>query len=120
MKLDQDHGIRASPAESSGSRGIGDEDPSKLLERLHLHDKEIDDLMYEDGVDATEEKPKWLAPAILLEGNNFSQSALIAAMRGLGTQLRMSCGEGSFQTFIGSVSLLGRLEQSYAPGTVGL
>lgn len=37
------------------------EDPSKLLERLYLHDEEIDELIWEDEVDATEEKPKWLA-----------------------------------------------------------
>ena len=65
----------ANSAEGSGSRGIGDEDPSKLLERLHLQDEEIDDLIWEHEVDATKEKSKWLALASLLTKNSFSQGA---------------------------------------------
>lgn len=68
-------------AEGSGSKGLVDEDPSKLLKRLHLQDDEIDELIWEEEVDDTEEKPKWLALAKLLTEKSFSQSALIGDMR---------------------------------------
>ena len=42
--------------EGSGSKGLVVEDPSKLLERLHLQDEEIDELTWEDEVDVMEEK----------------------------------------------------------------
>ncbi|KAE8811357.1 hypothetical protein D1007_11729 [Hordeum vulgare] len=57
------------------------EDPSSLIARLTLQDDEIDDLVWEDEVDAAEVQTKWLAIGRLLSGKTFSQSALIADMR---------------------------------------
>ncbi|KAE8803038.1 hypothetical protein D1007_21249 [Hordeum vulgare] len=70
----------AVPGEGSGS-GNQMEDASKLLERMNLQDEEVDDLVWEDGIDAMEIKPKWLALGRLLTSKNFSQSALIADMK---------------------------------------
>jgi hypothetical protein len=42
------------------------EEPSALLERLHLEENELDDLIWEDEGDATTEIPKWLAVARVL------------------------------------------------------
>ena len=57
-------------------------EPSQLLERLNLEDDELDNLVWEDEVDDSEEKPKWLALARVLTEKNFSQGALIGDMRG--------------------------------------
>lgn len=59
----------ANSTETSGSRGLGDEDPSKLLERLHMQDEEIGDLIWKDEVDARKEKPKWLGQ--IVDQNKF-------------------------------------------------
>lgn len=67
-------------AEGTGAKGLGEEDPSKLLERLHLQDEEIDELVWEDEADAAEEKLKWLVLAKLLTEKSFSQSALMGDM----------------------------------------
>ncbi|KAE8767343.1 hypothetical protein D1007_61343 [Hordeum vulgare] len=70
----------ADPTEASGSQAQ-QEDPSSLIVRLTLQDDEVDDLVWEDEVDATEIYPKWLAIGRLLSGKTFSQSVLIADMR---------------------------------------
>ena len=67
---------------SSGSRRADRMEPSQLLERLHLEDDELDNLVWEDEVEDPEEKPKWLALARVLTEKSFSQGALIGDMRG--------------------------------------
>ena len=62
------------------SRGIP-EDPCALLDRLHLEENELDELIWEDEVDTTEDGPKWLALARVLRCKSFSHGALIADMR---------------------------------------
>ena len=57
------------------------EEPSSLLERLHLEEKELDDLIWEEEVDDPQEGSKWLALARVLTSKSFSQGALIADMR---------------------------------------
>ena len=65
----------------SSSRPGNAEDPSGLLERLHLEENKLDDLMWEDEVDPSSEKLKWLAIARVLTGKSFGQGALMADMR---------------------------------------
>ena len=67
-------------AESS-TRSGRIEEPSALLERLHLEDNELDDLIWEEEADAPEEKAKWLAITRVLTGKSFRKGALIADMR---------------------------------------
>lgn len=59
-------------ATAGGSRGNEKVDPSQLLERLHLEDDELDNIVCEEEVDGSEEKPKWLALAQVLTEKNFS------------------------------------------------
>ena len=66
--------------EGSSRSGRG-EDPSALLERLHLEENELDDMIWEEEVDNSTEKPKWLAIARVLTMKSFSQGALIADMK---------------------------------------
>ena len=69
---------------SSDPRGLAGkklEDPNTLLERLHLEEDELDDLIWEEEADEPEEKPKWLVLARVLTGKSFGQGALFADMR---------------------------------------
>ena len=52
----------AEPSSSRAHRGEQME-LSQLLERLHLENDELDNVVWEDEVDESEEKPKWLALA---------------------------------------------------------
>ncbi|XBI71926.1 hypothetical protein VPH35_066002 [Triticum aestivum] len=70
----------AAPSEASGSRSKTPEDPSVLLERLHLEEDELDNLVWEEA-NEPDEKPKWLALARVLTNKSFGQGALIADMK---------------------------------------
>jgi hypothetical protein len=67
--------------EASDSRANNVEDPSVLLERLHLQDDERGDFVWEDEAEDPDEKPKWLALARVLTTKSFGQGALIADMK---------------------------------------
>ena len=67
--------------EGSSSQPGAAEDPSELLDRLRLEEDELDDLVWEEEIDSTEEGPKWLAIARVLTGKSFGQGALMADMR---------------------------------------
>ncbi|KAE8787278.1 hypothetical protein D1007_38764 [Hordeum vulgare] len=69
------------PPEASGSRPKPTEDPSALLEHLHLVEDELDNIFWEDEADEPDEKPKWLALASVLTTKSFGQGALIANMK---------------------------------------
>lgn len=56
---------------ASGSRVKRSDDPSALLERLHLEEDELDNLVWEEEADDPEEKPKWLALSRVLTGKSF-------------------------------------------------
>ncbi|XBI91979.1 hypothetical protein VPH35_029165 [Triticum aestivum] len=71
----------ATQDDASRSRGKSSEDPSSLLERLHLEEDELDNLVWEEEVEEPEEKPKWLALARVLTKKSFSQGALIEDMK---------------------------------------
>ena len=64
-----------------GAGGSRADDPSSLLERLELEEKELDDLVWEEEVDDPMEGSKWLALIRVLMMKTFSQGALIADMR---------------------------------------
>ena len=74
-------GSLAMAGAESSSRSGKMEEPSDLLERLHLEENELDDLIWEEVADDPEDKPKWLALARVLTSKSFSQGALIADMR---------------------------------------
>ena len=65
---------------SSSRSGTGEE-PSALLEHLHLEDNELDDLIWVEEVDPFAEKPKWLPIAMVLTVKAFGQGALITDTR---------------------------------------
>ncbi|CAM0904917.1 unnamed protein product [Alopecurus aequalis] len=67
--------------EGTSSRSDAMEDPSALLQRLHLEENERDDMIWEEEVDDPAQGPKWLAIALVLTGKSFGQGALIADMR---------------------------------------
>lgn len=73
--------MMATPPEASGSRPKTAEDPSALLERLHLEEDELDNLVWEEEVEEPEEKPKWLVLARVPTNKSFGQGALIADMK---------------------------------------
>ncbi|KAE8794039.1 hypothetical protein D1007_31333 [Hordeum vulgare] len=81
----------------SGTQGQED-DTSRLLERLKLEDDEADDLVWEDGIDVEEIKPKWLALGRVLTMKNFSQSTVITEMTAAWNPAQLGCEEGSKQT----------------------
>lgn len=57
-------------------------DPAVLLERLHMKNHEVDNLIWEEEVDDPGEAPKWLAMAqLLLTTKSCSQSSLTANMK---------------------------------------
>ncbi|KAE8783828.1 hypothetical protein D1007_42659 [Hordeum vulgare] len=64
------------------SQGNAKIDPSKLLERLHPEEDELDNLVWEDEVDDPGDQLKWLALAHVLTEKSFSQGVLIDDMRG--------------------------------------
>ena len=57
------------------------EDPTSLLERLHLEENELDDLISEEEAADNAEESKWLALARVHTLKSFGQGALIADMR---------------------------------------
>ncbi|KAK1652507.1 hypothetical protein QYE76_070312 [Lolium multiflorum] len=68
--------------ESSGSSGRKKEEVEDLLGRLHLHEDEIEDFVWEEEADEPNFKAKWLAIARVHTSKiGFSQSALFADMR---------------------------------------
>lgn len=71
----------ASQSENSSNQDGGAERMGDLLDRLTLQEDELDDLVWEDEMDAAEVKPKWLALCRLLTTKTFSQSALIGDMK---------------------------------------
>ncbi|KAI5008048.1 hypothetical protein ZWY2020_009096 [Hordeum vulgare] len=71
----------ATPPEASGSRSKPTDDLSVLLERLHLEEDELDNIVWEEEAEEPNEKPKWLALARVLTTKSFDQGALIADMK---------------------------------------
>ena len=52
----------AASSSAGSSRGEG-MDPSHLLERLHLEEDELDNLVWEEEVEEEDDQTKWLALA---------------------------------------------------------
>ena len=73
---------------SGGSRGNDGMDPTQLLGRLNREEDELDNLVSEDEVTESEEKPKWLSLSWVLTEKTFSQGGLIGDMWGLESRER--------------------------------
>lgn len=68
--------------EASSSWGGKREDVEELLERLHLHEEEVEDFVWEEEAYEPDFKAKWLAIVRVHTSKlGYSQSALFAEMR---------------------------------------
>jgi hypothetical protein len=72
----------ADEGEPSGASTEKKEEVEDLLGRLHLHEDEIEDFVWEEEAEEPDFKAKWLAIARVHTSKlGFSQSALFADMR---------------------------------------